>query len=274
MARNHENKGFTLIEMLVVIAIITILVAIMVPTIQSSRHQARMTECQTNMSTLVSALREYHRRHGRYPARPAFNSEAREYTGGFSELYPEFIDNYNYLICPSDQTIFGAEEEARERKYSTYNGVIALADDPSLDPQGAEAWEFAIDADGDEGDNDEDNGAPTGNRKITYNYNGYDYRGWDRDQPLLPGEHDRPEWLERGWRYYPRLGHSRSVPEYTVVTHCTKHRDFYRNPEDVRDTMIRLSGDMDTIVIQVWQHPENPEADPADRVSYFVTQGQ
>lgn len=263
MTRSSSKLGFTLVEMLVVIAIIVVLVAILVPTIQSARHQARMTECQTQMQTLVSAMHEYKRQHGSFPERPRFDEtlDPPQYVGGFSALYPDFVSNWDDFICPSDQTIFGNHDLARQRKYSTYNGVIRLARDETLDPEEAETWQFAVDED-------------TGNRMITYNWNGYDYKGWDREPENrlnpTPGE-SPPEWLDRGWRYYPRLS-GRYVPEYTVVTHCTMHRDFYHQEQDVRDPMIRLSTDMDTIPLQVWQAPDDEEAEEQDKVSLFVTQ--
>lgn len=253
MTRTDNRRGFTLVEMLVVIAIIVILVAILVPTIQSARHQARMTECQTNLSTLVAAMKEYHRQYGRYPERPEYREDAGDgkpgYVGGFSELYPDFIDNWNFLVCPSDQAIYGRHEEAQEKKYSTYNGVIKFADDPSASDE--EGWEFAVDED-------------TDNDKITYNWNGYDHKGWDRNEALEPGVHERPQWLDRGWRYYPRLD-NRYVPEYTVVTHCAMHREFYRHEQDMQDPMIRLSGDMDAIPVQVWQHIDEDGASLFER---------
>lgn len=269
MTRIDSRQGFTLVEMLVVIAIIVILVAILVPTIQSSRNQARMTHCQTNMQTLVAALQEYKRQHGRFPERPHYDPAANdgdgEYVGGFSALFPEFVSNWDYFVCPSDQTIFGLQEEAKAKKYCTYNGVIRLSEDQSLDPDDDDTWGFAVD--------EEYDGSVTENQKITYNWNGYDYKGWDRDTPISPPDDERPEWLDRGWRYYPRLS-NRYAPEYTVVTHCTMHREFYRREQDERDTMIRLSSDMDSIVLQVWQEPEDREDDDRDKVSLFVKQSQ
>jgi prepilin-type N-terminal cleavage/methylation domain-containing protein len=255
MTRVGNKRGFTLVEMLVVISIIVVLVAILVPVIQSSRHKARMTKCQTNMQKLVSAMTEYKRKYNKFPPRPIYDSDEELYIGGFSALYPRFVDSWDYFVCPDDQSIYGRQEEAKARHYCTYNGRINLADDPaSSDP-----WEFATDAD-------------TGHLKITYNWNGYDHKGWDRtlpgdpptDDPIAPPDDAKPGWLERGWKYYPRLS-NRYAPEYTMVTHCTMHRDFYHEEQDVRDTMIRLSNDMDTIPVQVWQ-------DQSDGASLFEKQ--
>jgi prepilin-type N-terminal cleavage/methylation domain-containing protein len=45
----HKRKGFTLIELLVVISIITLLMAILMATLQRVRKQAKAVACQSNL---------------------------------------------------------------------------------------------------------------------------------------------------------------------------------------------------------------------------------
>lgn len=52
-------KGFTLIEILVVIAIIAILAAIVFPVMSSSREKARQATCLSNLRQLGTAVRMY-----------------------------------------------------------------------------------------------------------------------------------------------------------------------------------------------------------------------
>lgn len=52
-------RGFTLIEMLVVIAIIMILAAILLPVLQRAREQARRTSCQSNLRQSVIGTTNY-----------------------------------------------------------------------------------------------------------------------------------------------------------------------------------------------------------------------
>ena len=62
-----SRRGFTLVEVLVVIAILGLLVGLLLPAVQSARESSRMSSCRNNLRQLGLAAQQHHAAHGAFP---------------------------------------------------------------------------------------------------------------------------------------------------------------------------------------------------------------
>ena len=65
--RNVLQKGFTLVELLIVVIILALLAAIVVPQFASSTDDAKLASLDTTLSNVRSAIDLYYQQHGEYP---------------------------------------------------------------------------------------------------------------------------------------------------------------------------------------------------------------
>ncbi len=65
--KTRHLRGFTLIELMVVVAIIALLIALLLPAVQAAREAARRAQCSNNMKQLGLALHNYQMTWGGMP---------------------------------------------------------------------------------------------------------------------------------------------------------------------------------------------------------------
>ena len=67
LALKNKKKGFTLLELLVVLAILAILIAIAVPVYKNQKEKAAITAHNANVRVLETAVESYKQDKGEYP---------------------------------------------------------------------------------------------------------------------------------------------------------------------------------------------------------------
>lgn len=110
MKRHSRQRGFTLIEIMVVMVILGLLVAVVAPNIMGRSDQAKVTIARTQISNIANALDLYRLDNGHYPStqqglealsqRPTGTPEPRNWNpDGYLKNVPEdpWGSQYQYV---------------------------------------------------------------------------------------------------------------------------------------------------------------------------------
>ena len=84
------KKGFTLVELLMVLAIVGLLASILIPTAGSIRESALKTICKAQLSQYINAIVQFKSQYGFYP----FSTSNKDYVIDLSdpEVSKKFIE--------------------------------------------------------------------------------------------------------------------------------------------------------------------------------------
>lgn len=136
-----SRKGFTLLELLLVVAIISLLSAISMMSLRLASERARTVQCQNNQRTIGIALQSYYIDHNAFPyadgniefrnsnlTHPTAFGEGPAANGYWSAVPFQLVDdgyltNEDYLYCPA---LLRRYPERKEYLRYAYNHAPAM----------------------------------------------------------------------------------------------------------------------------------------------------
>jgi prepilin-type N-terminal cleavage/methylation domain-containing protein/prepilin-type processing-associated H-X9-DG protein len=138
-ASRSMRTAFTMVELLVSIAIIGLMIGLLMPAIQSAREAARFTQCNNNLRQIGLTTHQYRDVHGEYPhayitGNYAYRMAPGKKTEGDRSAFPEtygleavFVDE-NFLPPSSGIWVCPSQPDEMQRHENTYAFSVA----PSL----------------------------------------------------------------------------------------------------------------------------------------------
>jgi prepilin-type N-terminal cleavage/methylation domain-containing protein len=131
------SKGFTIVELLVAIAIIAILLALALPAVQRVRESARRIQCKNNLKQISLAIHNFESSERRLPGNEHFQlPDPFRYSNTFwlikAQIEAENTTQASSLAtcrCPSDVTGLGSTQK-RIASYTTNEEIF----DPGPNP--------------------------------------------------------------------------------------------------------------------------------------------
>ena len=146
MMKQNTYKGFTIVELLIVIVVIGILAAITIVAYNGIQERARFTTAKSDLASVNKAILMYHAENGKYPGPTSGQAGCTNGWCGWGQVTGDaFIDGlspeYIQTIPQKDQSIASNSDtylytsdttSYRLMRYSTGLPSIELTDNPLL----------------------------------------------------------------------------------------------------------------------------------------------
>lgn len=279
-----KSKGFTLVEILVVLAIIAILAALLFPAFRTAQENAKQTNCTANLQQLYTAMRLYYDDEKKYPMSASVLLPDTQNLDNVNVTTPAtkvnnkacdpskfcpntrgtgYLKSATALVCPDDDT---TGSDAPRSSYSNIaTGIKGSPADP-LPDLGRYVWNYwGYKEDGFAFDKQDDTATATGyfgDPAKEASISGDKAFRYLKDTTKKFDANTNPVDLQK----LPRLA-NRFAPADTIVVHCVYHRmptsnlakpnDIYvaaesANAAGAADLVLRLDGTATRADVTTW----------------------
>ena len=131
---HKASRGFTLVELLIVIGVIVVLIALLLPSVASVRARARTAECQSNLTQLGLALKAANRNRSTPVRSSSWAADIAPFLEG---------ENEELFVCPADFQAENRNAEEQDPTNPQFKGSFG-ANNQMHRMQGSDANKFTL----------------------------------------------------------------------------------------------------------------------------------
>ncbi|MGE3809536.1 MAG: DUF1559 domain-containing protein [Gemmataceae bacterium] len=136
----RPSRGFTLVELLVVVAVVGTLIAFLLPILQNVRESARRMRCENNLKQMAFGCQRHQETHQCLPSGGGKRSEDRQLISGTPALYDQQTWGWGYQILPfiGHERLWSSTDD-----FTVAGSPIPIYSCPTLRPPTAFAYNAA-----------------------------------------------------------------------------------------------------------------------------------